>query len=92
MDRRKAILGKLVDSQKRLAAVLGHAHEIIKTADRLEEEAQSDVRRLRRVLHILHNAEGPRRDITEAEYLEALDRRRRAGQAGTLARRTLVRH
>lgn len=87
MEPAERIRSRLVDSQKRLARIRDQTQGIIGAADDLEETAARDVRRLR---HELNVATGPDREIAEAEYLNALDRRRRAGQAGTLARRTLA--
>ena len=83
----RAIARRLVDSQKRLAGVKGCAEEIIREAEEMEDDATQAQKRLRRRLPALS---GARRTIAEAEYLDAVDRKRRAAQAGAMARQTLA--
>lgn len=81
----RAIVRRLVDSEKRLHNVRGKAQEILDRAAEMEKQAIKDVRRLR---NVVRKSKGPKRRIAEAEYLDALDRRTRAAQVGGMARVT----
>ena len=82
----KRIHRTLVDSQKRLAAERTHSQGIFSAAEEQEAVALKDVVRLGKALR---KAEGPDREIAEAEYFDALQRKKRAAQAGSMARGTL---
>ena len=77
----------LVDSQKRLATERSHSQGIFSAAEEQEGRALKDIVRLGKAVG---KAQGPDREIAEAEYFDALDRKRRAAQAGGMARGTLA--
>jgi len=81
----RAIARRLVDSQKRLKSIRGRADDIIKQAESIEEEAMRDQKQIRKKLQ---RSDGARRQILEAEYLGAIQRRKRAAQVSGAARVT----
>ena len=81
----RAIARRLADSERRLHNVRGTAQEILEKAEEMEQQAIRDVRRLR---NVVRRSTGPKRQIAEAEYMDALDRRTRAAQVGGMSRVT----
>lgn len=87
MDPRKPLLKHLTALEKERGAAIQRAQAIARASVGLEKQALADqVRAAKR----LGTATGPAREIAEAEYLDATDRKRKAGHAGALARRTLA--
>jgi len=88
MDSRRPLLNRLVDLEHRRRGAVAAAKTIADTADKMERRAAAD---MKKTAEKLESASGAERWILEleAEYLDAVDRRRRAVQAGAMARATL---
>jgi len=78
------IKSHLLDSQKQLHSARGRTEAIIATADRMEKRAIRDARRLHIKLQKAENDE-----ILQAEYFDALDRKKNAGLVSSMAYNTL---
>jgi CHAD domain-containing protein len=79
----KSITDCLVDSEKRLHSIRAQRAAIGRAAQKIEEDALRDMKRFR---HRLRTAVGQARKILEAQYLDAVDRRRKAAQASGLGK------
>ncbi len=86
-DPRKSLLRNLAELERERGVRLAKTRAIIRAADRLEAQAVGDAKR---IAHKVEAASGPAQEIREAEYMDAVDRRTRAAQAGAMARKTLA--